>query len=121
MNTLQNGVTVKDGVISGTLKYVTDYTQFSSDPALQQGNYLAVKFEDIDPSATSVKVGIEPGTPAAEIINDPDKNGVFRILNPATNKLVITVTDGEHTEVQKFALSGLTLEPAPNEESEAEG
>ena len=94
---------------------MTDYTQFSTNPDLQSGNFLAVKFDNIDPNATSVKVGIEPGTPAAEIINDPDKNGVFRILNPATNKLVVTVTDGTHTEVQRFDLSGLTLE------EEAEG
>ena len=84
---------------------------------MQKGNFLAVKFSDLDPDATSVKVGIEPGTPLVDIIPDPDKNGVFRILNPATNKLVVESSDGINTKKQVFDLSGLTLEPAPaNEE-----
>lgn len=84
---------------------------------MQKGNFLAVKFSDLDPDATSVKVGIEPGTPLVDIIPDPDKNGVFRILNPATNKLVVESSDGTNTKKQIFDLSGLTLEPAPaNEE-----
>ena len=111
-------MSVADGKITGTLKYVDDYTGFSGDPAMQSGNFLAVKFSDIDPNATSVMVGIEPGTPAVDIIPDPDKNGVFRILNPTTNKLVIRVSDGTHTETQTFDLSGLTLESAPNAEPE---
>ena len=103
-------MTVNGNKITGTLKYVTDYTGFSSDPALQSGNFLALKFSDIDENITSVKVGIEPGTPAVEVINDPDMNGVFRILNPATNKFVVTISDGSHTKRQVFDLSGLTLE-----------
>ena len=84
---------------------------------MQKGNFLAVKFSDLDPDATSVKVGIEPGTPLVDIIPDPDKNGVFRILNPATNKLVVESSDGTNTKKQVFDLSGLTLEPAlANEE-----
>ena len=83
---------------------------------------MAVKFSDLDPNATSVKVGIEPGTPLVDIVPDPDKNGVFRILNPATNKLVVVSSDGEHTKRQVFSLSGLSLEPAPNsEDTEAQG
>lgn len=80
---------------------------------MQKGNFLAVKFSDLDPDATSVKVGIEPGTPLVDIIPDPDKNGVFRILNPATNKLVVESSDGTNTKKQVFDLSGLTLESAP--------
>lgn len=83
---------------------------------MQKGNFLAVKFSDLDPDATSVKVGIEPGTPLVDIIPDPDKNGVFRILNPATNKLVVESSDGTNTKKQVFDLSGLTLEPAPTNE-----
>ena len=97
--------------ISGTLKYVTDYTEFSSDTNLQKGNFLAVKFTDLDPRATSVKVGIEPGTPLVDIMADPDKNGVFRILTPATNKLVVESSDGTHTKKQVYDLSRLVLEP----------
>lgn len=114
---LQSNVKVTGNrAISGRLKYVTDYTGFSGNPEMQKGNFLAVKFSDLDPDATSVKVGIEPGTPLVDIIPDPDKNGVFRILNPATNKLVVESSDGTNTKKQVFDLSGLTLEPAPTNE-----
>lgn len=99
--------------ISGTLKYVTDYTEFSSNPELQSGNFLALKFSDIDSDATSVKVGLVPsaiGMDLVEIINDPDKNGVFRITNKDTQKFKVVISDGSHETVQLFDLSGLTLE-----------
>lgn len=74
-----------------------------------------MKVSDIDPDATSVTGAIVPGTPAAEMINDPDKNIVLRVLDPKTNKAVfIQRDDNGHELVQEFKLSGLTLEPAPN-------
>lgn len=43
---LQKDVTVSANNILGTLKYVTDYTGFSGDPELQEGNYLAIRVVD---------------------------------------------------------------------------
>lgn len=110
---LQSNVTVDGTSISGTLNYVTDYTQFSSQTELQSGNYLALKFSDIDPAATSVKVGLVPsaiGMDLVEIIDDPDKNGVFRVTNKNTQKFKIVTSDGTNEKTQIFDLSGLTLE-----------
>ena len=60
---------------------------------------------------TSVKIGLDPsqGSGLVEIINDPDKNGVFRI---ASNDQVFKIvsTDGTQTNTQTFSLTGLTLE-----------
>ena len=53
----------------------------------------------LDPSA---------GSGLVEIINDPDKNGVFRISN-TRQKFKIVSTDGTYTKTQVFNLSGLTL------------
>lgn len=39
---LQENIEISEGKITGTLKHVTDYTGFSSDPELQEGNYLAI-------------------------------------------------------------------------------
>lgn len=76
-----------------------------------------MKISDIDPAAISVKGGIVPGTPAAEMINDPDKNIVLRVLDANTNKVQFTQKDAEGNElVQTFSLTGVTLEPASNEE-----
>lgn len=110
---LQENVVVSSDAITGALKHVTDYTGFSSDPTLQEGNFLAVNLVNNDYSNfTSVKIGLNPsqGSGLVEIINDPDKNGVFRVANTSQKfKIVSTSIDGvENT--QEFDLSGLTLE-----------
>ena len=89
---------------------------------MQSGHYLALKFNNIDSKATSVKVGLDPsrGSGLVEIINDPDKNGVFKIDEAKDQVFKIVISDGEHTETQTFDLSGLVLEPSPNSE-EAQG
>lgn len=86
-------------------------TTGSLPPVWGDGNFLALKFEDLDPNATSVKVGLEPsmGSGLAEIINDPDKNGTFKITNKNTQKFKVVQTDGSKTNVQYYDLSGLTL------------
>lgn len=74
---------------------------------------MALKFATEDWSDyTSVKVGLVPsaiGMDLVEIINDPDKNGVFRITSPS-QKFKMVATDGENTTTRLLSLSGLTLE-----------
>ena len=75
---------------------------------------MAVKFSDIDPDATSLKVGIVPssiGADLVEAIDDPDHNAVFRVTDPATQKVVLVLSDSETTKRQEYALTALTLEP----------
>ena len=108
---VQSDVSIASGVISGTLKYVTDYTQFSGEPELQQGNFLILKFNADDWSAyTSVKVGLVPsaiGMDLVEIKDDPDKNGVYRVTDAATQKFKVVATDGDNTTTQIYSLVGL--------------
>lgn len=112
VNTLQTRVRVSDNAISGTLKYVEGYTGFSGDPDLQSGNFIALKFSNIDERATSVKVGLDPsaGSGLVEILNDPDKNGVFRISNKNNQNFKVVITDGTHTRTQTFDLATLTVQ-----------
>lgn len=107
---LQTNVSVNGNAITGTLKYMDE------DNAITRvwgyGNFLVLKFTDIDADATSVKVGLEPsmGSGLVEIIDDPDKNGVFKITNKNTQKfkVVASNTTGSHTQI--YDLTGLTLE-----------
>ena len=95
------------------MNYVDGYTGFSSDESLQSGNFLAVKFSNIDENATSLKVGIQPssiGADLVEAINDPDGNAVFRVTDKDTQKVVVKISDGTHTKTQTYSLAGLTLE-----------
>lgn len=103
---------LEGNAITGNLKYVTGYTEFSSDPALQEGYFIALKFSDIDESATSVKVGLDPsaGSGLVELINAPDKNGVFRISDKYARNFKVVTTDGTRTKTQTFDLSQLNLQ-----------
>lgn len=104
-------VTVTDNAIVGTLKYLD-----SGDIAdyWGAGNFVALKFSDIPNTATSVKVGLEPsaGSGLVEIIDDPDKNGVFKITDKDAQKFRVVITDGTYTTTKDYSLSGLTLETA---------
>ena len=105
-----SNVAVTGNKITGTLKYLD-----GSDPISGYwgaGNFLALKFSDVDPRATSVKVGLDPsaGSGLVELLGDPDMNGVFKITDKDTQKFVVVTTDGIKTKRQEFDLSDLVCE-----------
>lgn len=106
---MQTGLSVANGAITGTLKYL-DSGQLVTDWGA--GNFMALKFTNIDSDATSVKVGMEPsqGSGLVELINDPDKNGVFKVTNKDIQKFVVESTVGGFLNRQEFDLSGLTCQ-----------
>ena len=100
---LQSAVTVKADEITGVLKYVTDYTGFSSVTAEQSGNYLALQFStSIDDDIVVELVGGTKGP----ITLDEDRICVFRITNTSTQSIKVTV--GSKTKT--YSLSNLVLE-----------
>ena len=109
---MQTGIKVQGNKIKGTLKYIEGGLA-ESGPLAGDGYFLALQWTDIDTHATSLKVGLKPsiGTGLVEAINDPDHNGVFKILNDSQDFIVVT-SDGTHTLTQTFDLTGLTLQSA---------
>lgn len=107
-------VEVANGAITGTLYEQTEGSLVST---YGEGYFVAIQFSNIDVDATSVKVGLYPsrGTGLVEIINDPDKNGVFKVSDKDSQVFKVVSTDGTRTQIQLFDLSSLTLVPA-NEE-----
>lgn len=105
---LQSNVTVANGKIKGTLHYVDDGSQAAYWGA---GNFLVLKLSDIDPTATSVRIGLQPsaGSGMMEILGDPDMNAQLKITDKKQKVKVIS-SNGFRTNVQTFDLSGLTLE-----------
>lgn len=104
-------MTVSDGKFTGTIKYFD--TPGDIVNAWGPGNFLAFKISDIDANATSVLVGLSPseGSGPAEIIDDPDKNGIMKITNKLTQKFKVVQSDADgHKNTQIYDLSGLTLE-----------
>lgn len=106
---MQENVVVADGAITGTLKYLDEGALVENYGA---GNFMAIKVSDIDERATSVKIGMKPseGTGLVEIIDDPDKNGAFKVTDKDAQQFVMVQKYGDITKTQYFDLSGLTLE-----------
>lgn len=98
-----------EGSITGTLRYL-DTGAIAN--RWGDGNFIALKFSNLDPDAESVKVGLEPSQSSGlvEIINDPDKNGVFKVTNKDTQKFKVVQSGNGYEKVQLYDLSGLTLE-----------
>lgn len=104
---MQSNLRVSNGAILGTLKYLDGDNAIVNDWGA--GNFMFLKFKDLDPNATSVKVGMDPSVSSGlvEIINDPDKNGVFKVTNKDTQVFKVVSTDGTSTKTQTFRLSAL--------------
>ena len=104
---IQDGLSVVRNVISGKLKYLDEGAIASN---WGDGYFMALSLADNDfTDFTSVKVGLEPSVSSGlvEIINDPDKNGVFKVTDKYTQKFVVVATDGTTTSKQKYDLSNL--------------
>lgn len=114
---IQSDVTVSGNRISGTLKYLSGDNPIVNEWG--EGHFIVLNLADNTYTGlTSVKVGMDPsmGSGLVELINDPDKNGVFKVSNDVVQVFKVVSTDGTHTLTQAFDLSGLTLA-----EPEAEG
>ena len=108
---MQSNITINNGKVTGTLKDIENGLS-PSGPLAGSGYFIALKWSNIDASATSLKVGLVPsatGMEPQECIDDLDHNGVFKITDKSTQVLKFILSDGEHTEVQTLDLSGLTL------------
>lgn len=112
MSDIQTGVTVTGNKITGTLKYLD-----GSDPISGYwgaGNFLVLKFSNIDPKAKSVKVGVDPseGSGLVELLGDPDMNCVAKITNKDTQVFKVVTSDGHLSKTQTFDLSDLVCNNA---------
>lgn len=109
---MQTGITVTGNKITGTLKYIEGGLS-PAGPLAGSGNFLALHWSDPDTSKVdSLKVGLVPsasGMEPVECIDDPDRNGVFKISDKS-QKFVIIQSGTGHINQQTFDLSGLTLE-----------
>ena len=108
---LQSNVAFGASGITGTLKYVENYTGFSSKTDEQQGNYLAL--HAADPKADSVTVEVLGGTSGPRTL-DSDGLIVLLIRNKNTQKVQVkSYKDGAVKDTKTYSLTGLTLEPEP--------
>ena len=108
VNELQSDVVVSGNEVTGTLKYVDGYVDFSSNVSEQSGNYLALKIET-EPNEAKTVVELVGGTKGPVTLDD-DMNIVLLIKNKDTQSIKVTTTYNEESIVKTYGLSGLTLE-----------
>lgn len=108
VNELQSDVVVADDEVTGTLKYVNGYVDFSSNTSEQSGNYLALKIE-AEPAEAETVVELVGGTKGPVALDD-DMNIVLLIKNKDTQSIKVTTTHNGESITKIYGLSGLTLE-----------
>ena len=113
---LQTNLAITDGVASGTLHYISGWTEFSSKVSEQSGNYIALKVNGVPADAT-VKYKLK-GSSKAPVTLDQDRNIVVICTNKPNSVLQFTVTLGEDSVTKEVTLSGITFEPAPEQAGE---
>lgn len=105
---LQSDINITDTAITGTLKYVTDYTGFSGDVSEQSGNYLALHIDTNEP-VDSITVELVNGASGHPVTLDSDRLIIIRITNKATQKVRVVVNKDGIQQVKEYSLAGLTL------------
>ena len=121
LNALRNGVkdTKNSEEVIPTLKTAEVSLKFidgglsPSGPLAGDGHFLALKFTADSWSAyTSVKVGLNPsqGTGLVELINDPDKNAVFKVTDNESQWVEVVWTNGTNEGYMTYSLKDLVLE-----------
>lgn len=110
ISSLQEDVTVTGNKITGTLKYLSGSNAITN--VWGAGNFLAIQFGEAPTGVSSIKVGLNPsaGSGLVELMGDPDMNGIFKISNNKTQKLVVEMTGTKGKMVQEYDLSELTCE-----------
>lgn len=93
---LQEDIAVANGAITGTLKYVTGYTGFSSKTKEQKGNFIAL--EITNSSADEIYAGITPSVSGKELVKlDPDGIIIIQVNDHENQEIrVEVVKDGVH-------------------------
>lgn len=89
------------------MHYVTGYTGFSGAAAEQEGNFLALHFEDDDASSISVKA---IGSEHDPVTLDEDGILVLRVRDVASGIDVWTVKNGT-TFMNRYIFANLVKEP----------
>lgn len=108
VNELQENVVVGEDAITGTLKYVSGYTGFSSVVSEQAGNYLALRIDTNEPD-TLTTVELVGGTKGPVVLDD-DMNIVLLIKDKNSQSIKVTMETDEDSLTKTYDLSGLTLE-----------
>ena len=104
---LQTAVNVNEDYISGTLHYVTGFSEYSTVAKEQSGNYLALEFETESGATTTVEL---VGSGKAATTLDSDNVWIGRITNPDTQTVRVVTKKSGVTVTKVYGLNHLVCE-----------
>ena len=104
---LQENVSIGANKITGRLKYVSDYTGFSSKVEEQSGNYLVLHAGSTDAESITVEL---VGGYKGPVTLDEDGTIVLRIADPTTQSVRVVATKGGKVTTMDYALD-VTCDP----------
>lgn len=107
---LQANIAINGEEITGTLKFISDYSSAGYTGDELSGNFLALHFTSNKAGAV-IKVELVNGIHGEQTL-DEDGLAIFRISNKATQKVKVTATADGLSVVKTYGLSGLTLNNA---------
>lgn len=102
---IQEGVIVNDDYVEGTLKYVSNWTGYSQDPAENSGNFVVLKFAAPDGATTTLK-NLSTGR---VVTLDSDMVAAVRVTSKRMKIEVTTTTTGGDVVKKILSFAGLTL------------
>lgn len=95
--------------ITGTLKFIADYSSAGYTGEEQSGNFLVLHAEVPDEDDVTITCELVGGVHGEKTL-DPDGLAIFRITNKDTQKVKFTAKKTGYDDVVKtYNLSGLTL------------
>lgn len=105
---LQENIAVGKSGVTGTLKYVADYSSaFLGDQS--SGNYIALHYSVPNVEGVTLTVEVVNGT-SGPVTLDPDGICVSRIADKSTQTLKVVASKTGYESVTKtLSLTGLTL------------
>lgn len=100
---IQSDISIEDDEITGTLKYVADYSSaFGGD--LSSGNYIALHCEVPDASDATITVTVTNPS-----VLDEDGNIVARIADKSSQTITVVASkEGWPSVTKEYGLTGLT-------------
>ena len=105
---LQSGITVGSKAISGTLKYVADYSS-AYGTGEDSGNYIVLHAEVPDTEDVTITVEVVNGVHGPQTL-DEDGIAILRITDKNSQKIRFVARKTGYEPVTKtFTLRGLTL------------
>lgn len=106
---LQSGVKFGANAITGTLKYVENWTWFDSNPEINTGNFLVFKstLSGAD-KITAQLIGSKVNPGPIEL--DSDGIAIFHITNKDTQMVQVVAYKGDLVQTKLYTLNGLTCE-----------